>query len=208
MPILSEITIAEFLASPFSSWLTTIGTSFLTIFLAELGDKSQLVCMTLAARYRGGPIILGAMIAFAILNALAVVFGAALTQWIPESWLIIGVALLFAFFGIQALRASGAEEGAEGSTAPLGRHGVFMTTFLMIFLAELGDKTQIAAAGLAVTAPAFPVWIGATLGEGCSVLLAVVVGQKWLHRVAVKTVQRVSGLFFLLLAGLALTRLW
>ncbi|MBF0146971.1 MAG: TMEM165/GDT1 family protein [Magnetococcales bacterium] len=208
MTIQFETILTEFLASPFSSWLATIGTSFLTIFLAELGDKSQLVCMTLAARYRGGPIILGAMIAFAILNALAVVFGAALTQWIPESWLIIGVALLFAFFGIQALRASGAEEGAEGSTAPLGRHGVFMTTFLMIFLAELGDKTQIAAAGLAVTAPAFPVWIGATLGEGCSVLLAVVVGQKWLHRVAVKTVQRVSGLFFLLLAGLALTRLW
>ncbi|HIJ83966.1 MAG TPA: TMEM165/GDT1 family protein [Magnetococcales bacterium] len=191
-----------------STWFSTVGTCFLVIFLAELGDKTQLVCMTLAARFRGLPVFFGAMTAFGILNVLAVVFGAALTQWIPEKFLVVGVAVLFAVFGIQALRASGAGgDAGDQPDAARGGHGIFVTAFLMIFLAELGDKTQIAAAGLAVTAPPVPVWIGATLGEALSAALAIVAGQKLLHRIPIKTVHKVSGVFFLLLAGLALTRL-
>ncbi|MBF0109651.1 MAG: TMEM165/GDT1 family protein [Magnetococcales bacterium] len=185
-----------------AGWTSTVGTSFLIVFLAELGDKTQLVCMTLASRFHGGWVSLGAMAAFGVLNALAVVFGAALTRLVPEDWLTMGVAVLFAFFGIQALRGAGAEEGAGMPTATGGR-GIFLMAFLMVFLAELGDKTQIAAAGLAAMAPALPVWIGATMGEGGSVLLAVVVGQKLLRRVSLRTVNRVSGIFFLLLAAMA-----
>lgn len=196
------------LAGSFAAWFSTVGTSFLVIFLAELGDKTQVVCMTLSARFRGLPVFLGAITAFALLNVLAVIFGAALTEWIPEKFLIIGVTLLFAFYGIQALRASDGEEALEDETASRDGHGIFMTAFLMIFLAELGDKTQIAAAGLAVTAPPIPVWIGATLGVGLSTVLAVVVGKKLVHHVPIKIIHKVSGIFFLLLAGLALTRLY
>ncbi|HBA66649.1 MAG TPA: UPF0016 domain-containing protein, partial [Methylococcaceae bacterium] len=59
-------------------------TSFILIAAAEIGDKSQLVCMTLAARHRALPIILGAIAAFALLNTLAVIFGAAIAKWLPE----------------------------------------------------------------------------------------------------------------------------
>ncbi|MBF0414263.1 MAG: TMEM165/GDT1 family protein [Magnetococcales bacterium] len=191
-----------------SQWFSTIGSTFIIIFLAELGDKTQLVCMTLAARHRALPVASGALTAFGLLNLLAVVFGATLTDWIPEKVLTICVALLFAFFGIQALRAgtANADENGDGAQ-PSGKHNPFLTAFLMIFLAEIGDKTQIAAAALAVSHPPIPVWIGATLGVGLSVILAVIAGRTLLQKIPITTVQKASGIFFLLLAGLALTRL-
>jgi hypothetical protein len=59
-------------------------TSFALIAAAEIGDKSQLVCMTLASRHRPMPVMLGALAAFAVLNTLAVVFGVAIATWLPE----------------------------------------------------------------------------------------------------------------------------
>ena len=146
---------------PSLAWITAVTTPFGLVFLAELGDKSQLVCMTLAARHRHWPVLVGAMVAFVILNTLAVVFGAGLSHWVPERVLAAVVALLFAIFGILSLRAK-EEEGEEDVTERSG-HGIFVTAFLMIFLAEMGDKTQIAVAGMASTLPVIPVWIGATV---------------------------------------------
>ena len=73
--------LASWLAGP---WPAAAGTAFLLVALAEIGDKSQLVCMTLAARHRGWPVVIGAVAAFAFLNALAVLFGAAVAAWLPE----------------------------------------------------------------------------------------------------------------------------
>ena len=63
--------------------------------MTRIGDKSQLVCMTLAARYRPWPVLLGAIVAFAFLNGLAVVFGAAVAHWLPESVVLAAVGILF-----------------------------------------------------------------------------------------------------------------
>ena len=106
------------------AWITAVTTPFGLVFLAELGDKSQLVCMTLAARHRHWPVLAGAMVAFAILNTLAVVFGAGLSHWVPERVLAAVVALLFAIFGILSLRAK-EEEGEEDVTERSG-HGIFV----------------------------------------------------------------------------------
>ena len=86
-----------------AGWLSLTGTSFLLIALAEFGDKSQLVCMTLASRHRGLPVALGAIAAFAVLNLLAVMFGAAVSAWLPAWVVTLAVGLLFAVFGIAAL---------------------------------------------------------------------------------------------------------
>lgn len=101
---------SDFALSALSQWIWAAATTFGMIFLAELGDKSQLVCMTLAARHRRWPVLIGAVAAFVVLNSLAVVFGVGLAQWIPERVLAGVVALLFAVFGVLALRTEEADE--------------------------------------------------------------------------------------------------
>lgn len=183
-------------------WLTSAGTAFVLIGAAEIGDKSQLVCMTLSARHRGLPVLLGAVSAFALLNLVAVVFGAAIAQWIPRAVLMLGVAALFGVFGMMALLAR--DDTASEDIRERRGHGVFATTFLMILLAEFGDKTQLATAGLSVSGALVPVWAGATLGLGLTSALGVYAGRTVLQRIPLHLLHRVSGLMFLGLAGYTL----
>jgi putative Ca2+/H+ antiporter (TMEM165/GDT1 family) len=188
------------------AWLSSVGTTFLVIGLAEFGDKSQLVCMTLASRHRGLPVALGAIAAFAVLNLLAVLFGAAVAAWLP-GWLVaLAVAVLFAAFGISALRYREEEDDEDIEEKP--GHGIFATTFLLIFLAEFGDKTQIAVAGLGSTGSAAAIWTGATLALASTSLLGIVAGRRLLNRLPLVWIHRVSGVFFLLLAIFAATRIF
>ena len=187
--------------------LTAIFSTFGLIFLAEIGDKSQLVCMTLAARHRHLPVLLGAIAAFLILNTLAVVFGAGLAQWIPEKILAGAVALLFGAFGIKSLLTK-EEVREDGEVEEKPGHGIFATTFLMLLLAEMGDKTQIAIAGLASTLPALAVWIGATLALITTSALGVWLGVTLLRRIPIHRLHQVSGVFFLVLAAFAATRVF
>ena len=195
----------DFFAQNTLAWLSSAGATFLLITLAEFGDKSQLVCMTLAAKHRSLPVLLGAVAAFAILNLLAVLFGAALAAWLPEWLITVVVALLFALFGISALRYQDEEEDEEIEEKP--GHSVFATTFLLIFLAEFGDKTQIAVAGMGSTSEATAVWIGGTMALACTSALGVFAGSKLLKQLPLLWIHRISGVFFLLLAAFALSRL-
>ncbi|MBK1717758.1 TMEM165/GDT1 family protein [Thiocystis violacea] len=188
------------------AWLTPVATTFGLIFLAELGDKSQLVCITLAARHRHGPVLGGAIGAFMVLNTLAVVFGVGLARWIPESVLAGLVAILFGVFGILSLRASAEDEDAD--VRELGGRGIFLTTFMMILLAEMGDKTQLAVAGLASHWSAISVWIGATLALGLTSALGVTIGCQLLRTLPLRRLHQFSGVLFLILAGLALTKVF
>ena len=197
---------SDVLAAPLGQWLSSAGATLLLIALAEIGDKSQLVCMTLAARHRPAPVIIGAISAFAILNLLAVLFGAAVAAWLPEWLVILAVALLFAIFGISSLRYREEEEDETVEEKP--GHNVFVTTFLLIFLAEFGDKTQIAVAGLGSTSAASAVWVGATLALACTSILGVIAGRKLLHKLPLLWIHRISGVFFLLLAAFALSKLF
>jgi len=182
--------------------LSITGTSFLLVLLAEFGDKSQLVCMTLAARHRHWPVLLGAVTAFAILNLLAVLFGAVVASWIPEFWLALIVAGLFGFFGIQSLLMK--DDSDDENTEVHSSHSLFITALLMIFVAEFGDKTQLAVAGLASTYHGVPVWIGATLALIATTALGVMAGQRLLKRLPLGMIHRFSGVLFLLLALVAL----
>jgi len=193
-------------ALPLLGWLTAITTPFGLVFLAELGDKSQLVCMTLAARHRHWPVLIGASAAFLLLNTLAVVFGAGLSHWVPERILAAAVAILFTVFGILSLMAK--EEDDDEHIEERSGHGIFITTFLMIFLAEMGDKTQIAVTGMASTLHVIPVWIGATLALFTTSALGVVVGRKLLRRIPLHRLHQISGIFFLLLAAFALIKVF
>ena len=176
-------------------------TSFTLIGLAEIGDKSQLVCMTLAARHRHWPVLLGAATAFLVLNTLAVMFGAGVAAWVPERVTAAIVALLFGAFGIHALYAQADEESEE--VVERSGHGIFFTTLLLILVAEFGDKTQIAVAGLAGSMAPLPVWIGATTALIMVSALGVWAGRTVLQRLPLHWLHRVGGGIFLVFALVA-----
>lgn len=181
----------------------SVGTStFALIALAEIGDKSQLVCMTLASRHRHWPVLLGASLAFLLLNLLAVVFGASVAAWLPEQISAALVALLFTAFGIHALRVGAGGETSE-TEQPLSGHNIFLTSFLLITLSEFGDKTQLAVAGLAGGFPPIPVWLGASLALVGVSSLGVWAGRTLLQRLPIQVLHRLSGALFLAFAALA-----
>ncbi len=185
----------------FEQWSAATTTAFLLIVAAEIGDKSQLVCMTLAARHRAWPVIWGAVSAFALLNSLAVVFGAAIADWLPKYIVAGTVALLFTVFGIHALFVTD-EDGDEQIKEKSG-HGIFFTTLMLITVAEFGDKTQLAVVALSSTALPAAVWLGATLALASTSLLGVLAGRTIMQKFPLSLLHRISGLIFLCLAGYA-----
>lgn len=179
--------------------------AFLLIFLAEMGDKSQLVCMLLASRYQKMPVILGASSAFALLNALAIVAASILALSIPHDTLLLSAALLFAFFGVKTLLE---KDNNDNITDTQSRQGIFLAAFTMIFLAELGDKTQITVAALGASADPLLSYIGATLALISTTILGVLAGQ-WLGKYTqAKTLRLVAGSLFLLFSGSIALRLF
>ncbi|WP_371186441.1 TMEM165/GDT1 family protein [Thalassotalea maritima] len=177
--------------------------TFALIFMAELGDKSQLVCMALAAQYRARSVLLGAISAFMLLNALAVVVGASIAQFIPELALKLfaaGILLLFAW------RTWQGDEQDDNSPSKL-RHGVAVSTFLLIMVAEMGDKTQLAVATIGMTQPAMLVWTSATLALVLSCLLGVYAGKRWLSRLNEDKLKRITTILFIAFASMILLSL-
>lgn len=181
--------------------ISAVLASFALIGLAELGDKSQIVCMVLASRHSPWPVLLGATTAFVTLNALAVVFGAGIAAWVPEQAIAITVALLFGAFGINALTARDEDEPAEVEERP--SRSVFLTTLSLVFVAELGDKTQLAVAGLASSLAPLAVWVGATAALVIVSAMGVWLGRTVLQRLPVRWLHKASGVVFLTFAAMA-----
>jgi len=181
--------------------LTVTGSSYLLIFAAEIGDKSQLVCMALAAKHKATPVLLGSAVAFMFLNTLAVVFGVAIANWVPEFYLSATVAILFATFGIHALHV-GEDDDDETVAVSSGRR-IFVSTLMLITLAEFGDKTQLAVVALSSTSIPVAVWLGSTLALITTSALGVWAGRTLLQRIPIQLLHRVSGVIFLILAVFA-----
>lgn len=185
-------------------------TTFALIALAELGDKSQLVCMALASRHPPLVVFLGAVVAFAVLNGLAVGVGAGLAALIPAAVLSLGVGILFGGFGISTLLQDDEPEEEADDEEPSSR-SVFWKVVVLLVFAELGDKTQLAVAGLASTEPPAEVWLGASLALWLVSGTGVLAGRLLLKHLPQRWLNRASGTFFLILAALALynaVQLW
>jgi putative Ca2+/H+ antiporter (TMEM165/GDT1 family) len=177
--------------------------TFAVIFVAELLDKTLLVTILLATRYRALPVLLGAWLGFAVQTVVAVAAGTLLAH-LPAALLKWFSVAAFAFFGIlMLLRAERVEEG-EGS----GTRAPFVVALLAIILAEWGDATQVGT--MALTArfhTVVPVFVGALAGLWAGALVAVIVGRAIGRAVNPVWLRRVGGCVFLLLAlGAALWR--
>lgn len=151
------------------------------VFVAELGDKSQLLTLTFAARYRVRPVLLGLVIATASLMAVSVTVGSLAGAALPERPLELVAGVVFLGFAVWTLRDADEDEDDDAPpgdrTAASGRSPV-ATVAAAFALSELGDKTMLATITLASTRPALGVWAGATLGMVGANVLALLVGDR------------------------------
>lgn len=147
--------------------------AFGVVFLAELGDKTQLVALSLATRYRTITVLGGITVAYAITNGISVVIGGLLGAALPTRAIAVAGALAFFGFAIWTWRADDEEVGDTS----IGGRSVFASIVAAMVLAELGDKTMLATATLAARDAPVATWFGATAGITASGALAVFVGR-------------------------------
>lgn len=172
------------------------------VSLAELGDKSMLLAIAFAARYRPWPVVGGVAIAAFMMLGAASLLGAALGAALPERAVAIAGGLLFIGFGLLTLRdGDDDEEQVEG----LRRGSVLLGVTLAFLVAEFGDKTMIATLTLAGNQAAVPTWLGAglgmTLASGIAIALTTVAGS----RLPERTLRYLAAAAFLLFGVLLLT---
>ncbi len=180
--------------------------TFGLIFLAELGDKTQLTAMALALRYPWQRIFVGIAAAFALLNIAAVLVGRVLFILLPVFWVTLVSALLFLYFGVTTLRHApdDDDDGPPPTAASAAR-----TAFIMIFMAELGDKTQLVTASQAARHSADlggmgMVFLSSTLALWAVSLVGIFAGKQLVRFIPLRWIHRAAGGMFLVFGGAAL----
>ncbi len=148
------------------------------VVLAEMGDKTQLLAMALACRFRWTTVLLGVFAATLANHFLAVVCGTYLTKVIPINYVQVAASASFIFFGFWTLRG----DTLEGEDQRF-HYSPFWTVAAAFFLAEMGDKTQLATVALAAEYKSIlPVWLGSTTGmliaDGIGIGVGIVLGKK------------------------------
>lgn len=149
--------------------------SFGVVFLAELGDKSQLMALAFASRYRALTVLLAVTIATLLVHAGSVLLGSVFALALPTA--VIQVAAGLAFFGFAAwtLRGDTLGEADQDRAARTGRWAL-LTIGTAFFLAELGDKTMLATVTLATTEEPIGTWLGSTAGMVAADAIAIAIG--------------------------------
>lgn len=194
--------------------------SFALVGLAELGDKSQLLLLTFACRYRPLKVLIGTALAVFTLQLLSVAIGSAVGALLPTKLIAVVAGVLFVAFGVMTWRSSDGSE-AEGGAPKVARFGPVLTVAAALLLAELGDKTQLMTVSIAadpaaalrtlgsfaegIRAPeagtlstSFGVWLGSSLGFLAADTIAIVVGAVLGARLPEHLIARVSAVVFVL----------
>jgi putative Ca2+/H+ antiporter (TMEM165/GDT1 family) len=180
------------------SFLTIFFICFGLIFVAELGDKTQLMVFTLALRYGGKPVLAGAFLAFALLSGSAAVVGKGLGELFSPELITCVSAWVFILFGLYMLFMK-REDGEQKKTKPSTGAGL-VAAFSLIALSEMGDKTQIATLLLSVKYQSFfSVFFGSLAALSFASLIGILLAGR-LHRfIPQKYIAPMAGLLFILL---------
>ncbi len=183
-----------------------LAATFLIIAIAELGDKTQLLTLGFATRFPVWKVISAVFCATAVLMALAVVFGGAISYYIPEFYLQLFVGMIFIAFGIWIILG---KEEEKAKAKEKDNKNPFLIVFAAFFLAELGDKTQLATLALSAKyGTPFQVWLGATLGMAGINMIAALAGS-WIRRfVSEKTIKWIGAVIFIAFGLVTLGRLF
>jgi Ca2+/H+ antiporter, TMEM165/GDT1 family len=149
--------------------------SFGVIFVAELGDKSQLMALTFATRFRVRDVIIGITVATAIVHLASVAIGYGLGLALPTGWINLAAAIAFVIFGLWTLRGDELSEDEEDKVNRAGKRAI-IAVGTAFFLAELGDKTMLATVTLATNEEPIATWLGSTAGMVAADALAIGIG--------------------------------
>ena len=178
-----ELSIAAFVAS------------LLFVVLAEMGDKTQLLAMSFATRYTAYKVIFAVFLATVANHALAVVAGQFLTTIVPIDIISLVASLSFIGFGLWTIRG----DKLKGENKKVSRFGAVATVAIAFFIAEFGDKTQLATISLAVEYQnAVSVLMGTTLGMLVADGVGIVVGVVLCKRIPERTIKWFSACIFVL----------
>jgi putative Ca2+/H+ antiporter (TMEM165/GDT1 family) len=175
--------------------LQTLLTSFTLVAASEMGDKTQLLAFSLAARFRKPvPVLLGIFVATIANHALAARAGSWVAGYFDVKAMALTLGVLFIGFGVWTLKPDSLDE--EGHPK---KFGPFFTTVVLFFLAEMGDKTQFATIALGARFQnTLLVTAGTTLGMMVTDGLAVVLGDRIAHRVQMKPIRWFAAALFLI----------
>ncbi|MTI65772.1 MAG: TMEM165/GDT1 family protein [Firmicutes bacterium] len=177
--------------------------AFLLIFVAEMGDKTQILAMAFATKYKVSKVLTGVFIGSFLNHGIAILLGAYLSNVIPLEKIQIIAAIMFIAFGLWTLKPDDEKE----DTNKANKYGPIVTVALAFFIGELGDKTQLAAMTLATEAK-FPIFIliGAVLGMIFTSFLGIIVGSKVGQKIPEFTIKLVSAGIFIFFGLLKLFR--
>ena len=177
--------------------------SFGVIFVAELGDKSQLMALAFAARYKASHVLIGITAAAALLFGLSVLIGRLVAVSLPTRAINIAAGVVFLVFAAWTVRGVWTETDDEPPERPATRFPI-VTVALAIFLAELGDKTMLATVTLATTEEWLGTWVGSTLGMVAADAIAIVVGKQLGTRLPERAIKIGAALLFVVFGVLLL----
>ncbi|MET8000903.1 TMEM165/GDT1 family protein [Nonomuraea glycinis] len=150
--------------------------SLAVIFVAELGDKSQLMAMTFATRFKTWPVIAGITIATTAVHLVSVAVGGLIGDALPTTAISVVAGLAFLGFAAWTLRGDELTDEEAEKAKRTTRNAIIAVT-VAFFLAELGDKTMLATITLATQHGWLGTWIGSTVGMVAADALAIVVGR-------------------------------
>ena len=150
--------------------------SFAVVFVAELGDKSQLMALAFAARYRALPVLVGITVATAVIHAISVLIGTAVGAALPTRTISLLAGGAFLGFAAWTLRGDTLTD-EEAARANRSTRSAVIAASVAFFLAELGDKTMLATITLATTEGALGTWVGSTAGMVAADGIAILVGK-------------------------------
>lgn len=171
--------------------------SFGVIFVAELGDKSQLMAMTFAARYRFWTVLAAITSATALVHLLSVAVGGLVGAALPTRPINVVAGVAFLLFAAWTLRGDELTDEESGKAGQVAR-SAFLAVAGAFFLAELGDKTMLATITLATNEGWFGTWVGSTLGMVAADALAIAAGAALARRLSERAVAVGAAALFLL----------
>ena len=180
--------------------LTAFLVAFGVVFVADLGDKSQLMVLTLATRFPAWRVLGAITVATALIHLISVLVGGAVAAVLPTEAITVVAGVAFIGFGIWTLRGDD-DDDPDGPTTAGGRSPI-VAAAIAFFLAELGDKTMLASMTLAARNGIVGTWIGATGGMVAADAIAVLVGATLGKRLPARAIRLLAAGLFLLFGGL------